>query len=164
MWLSTAGTISSRIVDIESLNSDFDPTSSDNLAEINANPQPGWTGWAPAGVAGDLDPATIKQPPTADAGGPYSVTAGVVLTFDGSGSSDSDDTIVQYDWVFGDGSSATAMGPTPSHTFDLAGAYMVTVTFMDNDGNTDSDKTTVMIDAEQPKVPDAAWQIIPVII
>lgn len=164
MWLSTAGTISSRIVDIEGLNSDSDPTSSDNLAEINANSQPGWTGWAPAGVAGDLDPATTNQPPTADAGGPYSGTAGVVLTFDGSGSSDSDGTIVQYDWVFVDGSSAPAVGPTPSHTFDLPGAYAVTVTVTDDDGDTDSDTTTVMINAEELTVPDAARRTIPVIL
>ncbi len=38
---STAGTIANRITDVEKLNSDSDPTGSDNIAEIDASTQPG---------------------------------------------------------------------------------------------------------------------------
>jgi len=44
--------------------------------------------------------------PVADAGGAYSGTEGVAISFDGSGSSDPDGTIVSWLWDFGDGESS----------------------------------------------------------
>jgi len=41
--VSTAGSINNRIQSVELINSDADPTGSSNIAEINANTQPGWT-------------------------------------------------------------------------------------------------------------------------
>ena len=40
---SNAGSISNRILDVEGLDSDADPTGSNNITEIDANSQPGWT-------------------------------------------------------------------------------------------------------------------------
>jgi PKD repeat protein len=76
-------------------------------------------------------------PPTADAGGPYSGTAGVEVSFDGSASVDQDGTIERYDWDFGD--SSTGTGATPTHTYAAAGSYTVTLTVTDEDDLTNSD-------------------------
>ncbi|MDH3458376.1 MAG: PKD domain-containing protein, partial [Gemmatimonadota bacterium] len=64
-------------------------------------------------------------------------------TFDGSGSTDPDGTIVSYEWDFGDG--ATGTGVSPSHTYAAAGTYDVTLTVTDNDGATDTQATTATI-------------------
>ncbi|MFT4009802.1 MAG: PKD domain-containing protein [Nocardioidaceae bacterium] len=58
------------------------------------------------------------------------------VTFDASGSSDTDGSIASYAWDFGDGSTGT--GATPSHTYTAAGSYDVTLTVTDDDGATDS--------------------------
>ena len=50
--------------------------------------------------------------------------------FDASSSFDLDGSIVSYEWDFGDGSVAT--GETASHTYDLTGAYEVTLIVTDD--------------------------------
>ena len=48
------------LIAVEGLDSDADPTGSSNIAEINADTQPGWAeGDNPQGVAGDLDPVLL---------------------------------------------------------------------------------------------------------
>ena len=59
----------------------------------------------------------------------------LVVSFDGSASSDSDGTIAGYSWDFGDGSAA-GTGKTPTHTYANAGTYTVTLTVTDNGGKT----------------------------
>ncbi len=66
-------------------------------------------------------------------------TAGSVpldVTADASGSTDPDDTpIATYTFDFGDGTSTGAQpAPTAAHTYQLAGAYTVTVTVKDTAG------------------------------
>lgn len=141
---SSAGSLTNRILDVQSVNSDSDPTGSDNLTEINANSQPGWTGSAPPGVFGDLDPVS-NAAPTADAGGPYEGTVGVSVVFDASYSSDSDGSIVQYDWDFGDGSTVSDAGSAPEHTYTTAGTYTVTLTVTDDDSDSDSATSSAII-------------------
>jgi PKD repeat protein len=63
--------------------------------------------------------------------------------FDGSGSSDSDGSIVSYDWDFGDG--ATASGVTASHTYAADGTYTVTLTVTDDLGATGTDAQDVAV-------------------
>ena len=58
----------------------------------------------------------------------------VLVRFDGSGSSDSDGTIVTYAWSFGDG--ATGSGQTATHTYADAGAYTPQLTVTDDRGAT----------------------------
>lgn len=97
---------------------------------------------ATAGVTVSVAP---NVPPTADAGGPYAGTEWAALAFDGSGSDDTDGTIVRYDWDFGDGSQSDNAGPTPSHTYTTPDTYTVTLTVTDDDGDTDSDTASVTI-------------------
>jgi PKD repeat protein len=102
--------------------------------------------------AGATDTATTtatigegNQPPVADANGPYSAEVGVPITFDGTGSSDPDGSIVSYDWDFGDGTVETDAGPTPSHTYAAEGTYNVTLTVTDDAGAMDSVGTTATV-------------------
>jgi PKD repeat protein len=102
----------------------------------------------------DPDCVEGNDPPIANPGGPYTGTVGVPVQFDGSGSYDSDGTIVSYDWDFGDGNSGT--GAKPTHTYADTVIYMVTLTVTDNDGATDATTTTAYIEAapNQPPVAD----------
>ncbi|MDH3610982.1 MAG: PKD domain-containing protein, partial [Nitrosopumilus sp.] len=94
-------------------------------------------------------------PPTADAGGPYTGIEGVAIIFDGSGSTDSDGTIVSYDWNFGDGNTGT--GVSPSHTYAASGTYSVSLTVTDDDGATDdTDSPTDAIIDPSPNIPPTA--------
>jgi PKD repeat protein len=141
---------------------DADGQGDSNNVEIAANTQPGWTTLTPIyvtssgafdsnidpttiGVQLPLDPTVISGPPTADAGGPYSGTAGVAVTFDGSGSSDvGAGTIVSYAWDFGDG-VGTGTGVNPTYAYAASGTYTVTLTVTDNDGLTDTATSTATI-------------------
>ncbi|MEJ2395262.1 MAG: PKD domain-containing protein [Candidatus Thiodiazotropha sp.] len=88
-----------------------------------------------------VDPA--NQAPTADPAGPYIAKAGEKLVFDATGSEDADGSISSYAWSFGDGS--TGSGANPSHTYNAAGTYNVTLKVTDNGGLTGTGMTTANI-------------------
>ena len=94
-----------------------------------------------------------NDPPLADAKGPYSGAVGFPLSIDGSGTFDSDGTIVSYEWNFGDNSTGT--GISPSHTYQTPGSFAITLKVTDNDGATDI-ATTIAEIAEQNQPPFAA--------
>jgi len=77
------------------------------------------------------------EPPVADAGEDFTVEAGTLATLDGSGSSDPDGFVVEYDWtctshtVVLDDSGGQA---SPSFTPDEEGIYVFTLAVKDNDG------------------------------
>jgi PKD repeat protein len=100
--------------------------------------------------------ATIEivdfQLPICDPGGPYSAPAGELMTFDGSGSSDPDGTIVSYEWDFGDCTSP-ATGSNPTHTYTLAGNYVARLCVRDNDGQTSCCDAEVRITDKQSMTP-----------
>jgi PKD repeat protein len=63
--------------------------------------------------------------------------SGLDVSFDGSGSSDSDGSIVSYEWDFGDGTFDTGVTP-PTKTYAASGIYDVTLTVTDDDGATNA--------------------------
>ncbi len=80
---------------------------------------------APTAVI-SADPTTGKAP--------------LAVDFDGTGSTDSDGTIVSYAWDFG---GATSTDPTPTHVFTAAGPHVVTLTVTDDGGATATETTTI---------------------
>jgi YVTN family beta-propeller protein len=88
--------------------------------------------------------------PIADAGDDKEVNVTSTITFDGSGSQDNSGAIANYTWVImKDGSVvATLYGVSPTHTFNIAGNFAVTLEVADPSGNTGSDSITVIVKDE----------------
>jgi PKD repeat protein len=73
------------------------------------------------------DAQATNKPPTAA----FTYTfSGQTVTFDASGSSDTDGTITEYKWDFGDGSSGS--GAQVQHTYSAKTATPATLTLIDN--------------------------------
>lgn len=97
--------------------------------------------------AADGPTAVLASSPT-----PATGKAPLLVTFDGSGSSDSDAPIDSWTLDFGDGSSDTGTGPPPSsdsHTY-AAGMYTATLTITDDNDATDSASVSVTANANVP--------------
>lgn len=93
-------------------------------------------------VAGALPPTAVIT---------ASATLGdlpLVVTFDASGSYDSDGSIASVSWNFGDGTSAT--GATVQHTYTQAGTFTAVATVSDNEGG--SGTASIAIAAIDPNV------------
>jgi PKD repeat protein len=88
----------------------------------------------------------------ANAGGSYTGPEDVAITFDGSGSDDSDGDPLTYAWNFGDGSTGTSENPT--HAYTAGGTY--TVTLVVNDGKEDSEPSTTTADITEVNDPPVA--------
>jgi len=102
-----------------------------------------------------------NQGPAASISSPSSALVGQQVSFDASGSSDADGSLVSYEWSFGDG--ATATGASASHTYDTPGDYTVNVTVTDDDGATDTAVQTVSVSepAEPGPAPSTAVSLSP---
>jgi len=91
--------------------------------------------------------------PVADAGPDQIVTAGTLVTFDGSGSTDNIG-IDNYTWTFNDGGARTMYGISPTYTFNNEGVFVVTLTVRDAAGNSDTDVVIITVnlapDTEDP--------------
>ncbi len=127
----------------------IDPVPCDVTAEDSRDDDDKEVRRAPGDCSNDggaVPPANV--PPTANANGPYTGTTDVPVSFSSAGSNDSDGTITNFTWDFGDGS--TSNNANPSHAYAAAGTYDVTLTVTDNDGATDSDATTATIDDQPP--------------
>ena len=92
----------------------------------------------------------VDHPPTAAINfTSVTVNEGVLVPFDGSGSTSPDGAALSYAWSFGDG--ATATGPSPSHTYTSAGTDNVTLTVSDGFGGV-SQATAVVTVVDVPPV------------
>jgi len=95
----------------------------------------------------DMVTAKINAYPVADPGGPYKGKVDEEITFDGSGSTDSDGTIAEYNWDFGGGESGT--GAAPARTYSEAGTYTITLTVKDDDGASSVPESTEVVISEE---------------
>ena len=86
------------------------------------------------GSGGGGDPPPNVPPTSGFNFSPLTGIAPLLVTFDGGASADADGQIVDYDWVFGDGETAT--GRTVNHTFQRKGVFQVQLTVVDDQGAT----------------------------
>ena len=96
-----------------------------------------------------------NKKPNASAGGPYTGLVNSEITFDGSKSHDTDGNITTWSWNFGDGK--TDYGKIKNHTYTKTGTYQILLTITDDDGATNTDTTTCVIEQlnqppEKPKI------------
>jgi len=104
------------------------------------------------GVGSDTSNVHVNGAPVAVPGGPYAGNEGSTISFDGGGSYDSDGSIANYEWNFGDGSAVVTGVAAPMHTYGDNGVYTVTLTVTDNEGATDTVTTTVTVNNIAPTV------------
>ncbi len=90
------------------------------------------------------EPPSDNQPPVAEAGANQIVDVGDIVYFDGSSSYDPDDTIIKYEWDFGDG-SIKKVEMRPRHIYNIPGNYIVTLTVTDNNNATDTDSCIIAV-------------------
>ena len=79
---------------------------------------------------------------------PAMVLTSDVITLDARGSIDTDGTIVDYTWIFGDGS--VTHGAQVSHSYGADGIYMVVLTVVDDAGGADSTSVFVQVENRAP--------------
>ncbi|MBA3572664.1 MAG: PKD domain-containing protein, partial [Pyrinomonadaceae bacterium] len=111
------------------------------------------------GYTVDSQACRPNTPPTAAMSAvPTSGTAPLLVSFDGSASTDSDtatpaDTIASYTFDFGDGTSSGAQSsPSVSHTYATGGSYTASLTVTDSRGavSTNSAQATIAAAPPQP--------------
>ncbi len=80
------------------------------------------------------------------------IDVGDTASFNASGSSDPDGTIVDFTWDFGDNTPSVSTGTNPqaTHQYNTAGTFTVTLTLTDNDGNTSSCSNDITVGANPP--------------
>ncbi len=92
--------------------------------------------------------------PLSDPNGPYSGLVNETLTFSGSAVDPDGDPIVEYRWVFGDGSEA--YGQTVTHAYTAESSYVVTLYATDDRGATGHAETKCQTGlANRPPIADA---------
>jgi PKD repeat protein len=97
--------------------------------------------------------STGNSAPTADlTANTTSFQVGDTVEFNGSGSSDSDGSITDFSWNFGDGN--TASGQTVTHQYESTGTYTVDLTVTDNGSATDTASTTITVETNESYVTD----------
>jgi len=101
----------------------------------------------------DTDTTTVtiaNQPPTASAGIDQVVDEGDVVSFSGTASDPSPLDTLSSTWNFGDSSPPVTGTLTPPHVYCDNGVYIVTLMVEDDDGGSDTDTMTVMVNNVAP--------------
>lgn len=89
-----------------------------------------------------------NQLPTAVVNGPYSSSKSTAIHFSSYGTSDPESDALSYHWDFGDGT--TSIEPSPNHTYNITGNYVVTLTVNDGYGDSVPATTTATINNRIP--------------
>ena len=88
--------------------------------------------------------------------GPNEPEAGESLVFDASETTDSDGSVAEYWWDFGDGT--VDVGNPISHRYEVAGEYAVALTAADDDGDTATlVQAVVIFEADTTPVASFTW-------
>jgi YD repeat-containing protein len=130
------------------------------LSDMGAQPA------TPDGIT--VDPGGTNKAPSAS----FTISANptkshTTVTFNGSGSSDTDGTIVKYQWdLDGDGTFETDSGtnPTVTHSYLSEGSYDVRLRVTDNGGATDLEVKTLTVLDNQPPIASFTANPNPVIV
>ncbi|MGL6110140.1 MAG: PKD domain-containing protein [Rubrivivax sp.] len=115
------------------------------------------TGYSSYGSVGQYEvsgsaPAAAGLPPVAALSATPNVgTAPLAVDFSSSGSSDPDNSIVGYEWTFGDG--AVQSGATASHAYASAGNYTAVLKLTDSSGLTASKSVSITASAAVASTP-----------
>jgi PKD repeat protein len=92
-----------------------------------------------------------NRDPVANAGGDQTVVVNTMAKFDGGGSYDPDGTVTEWEWDFGDGS--TAVGKYQEHAYADDGNFTVTLYVKDDKGAKSSASTITVSVLPEPKKP-----------
>ena len=104
-----------------------------------------------------------NRPPVAVINGPYNGNARKSITFLSVGSNDPDigDSIT-YNWNFGDGKTSTDKNPT--HKYSSVGNYTVTLTVVDQSGETDAITTYALIKSSSSDNDSPGFELLSILI
>lgn len=91
---------------------------------------------------------------------PASGPAPLVVTFDGSASTDPDGQPLTYQWAFGD-TTGSSSGPTVQHTYASAGTFSATLVVTDSSGNASSPAVRTISVAPNGNTPPSATILSP---
>ncbi|MFH0986926.1 MAG: PKD domain-containing protein, partial [Candidatus Micrarchaeota archaeon] len=101
--------------------------------------------------------APVNQPPVAViSANPTNGYAPLSVSFDATGSTDSDGTVSQYKWDFDNNGVYDSTASATSHTYTSTGNYVAKLTVIDDDGAEDSETVSIAVtnapDVELPTV------------
>jgi PKD repeat protein len=82
--------------------------------------------------------------------------APLLVEFDASGSSDTEGSIVAYQWDFGDGESAGGASSAVTHIYGTPGTYQCTLTIVDEGGARGTFKKWIAVTGQTDPPPDPA--------
>jgi len=83
---------------------------------------------------------------------PAETVTDLAVWFSSTGTSDEDGDDLTYKWDFGDGNTSTQ--PNPSHIYNFAADYTVTLTVTDDKGGSDSETIDVTVNSAQSQLPE----------
>ena len=117
-----------------------------------------------AGCTGILD--TAPQPRATMEAYPLLIQEGEMVTFDARESDAVEGIITDYSWDFGDGEKRETVSGFTSHTYEMFGAYTVTLTVVNDQGGVDETSAVVIvngapiIDLKYPENPRAGDSVL----
>ena len=102
-------------------------------------------------------PGNANQAPVAIHGGPYFAEVGENIIFWGENSfdPDGDDTLLTFDWAFGDDDATVSTEANPTFAYDEAGTFSVALTVTDGEGASTTVLTTAIITEPVNALPTA---------
>jgi hypothetical protein len=167
--LSTVGSFSNNLVDVETSSNTF--THAHKLAF-------GIYNWRVKGIDGagnigewsqvwrfevaSINTEQANQPPNADAGEDVAISIGETVWFDGYASSDPENDPLSYLWYIENNPDPVAEGVRVFWKFDEKGDYTITLEVFDDHGGSDKDSLVVKVldfsqDSDNDSIPDS-WE------